>query len=104
MVDGTREPGGAPPGGHTGDGRSVAERFRSIVAETDEGIVILEPDGTISYANAAAEFLLGYAREELVGGDLWKLFPAAVGSDFETHFRGAVDSSLASVPAGRGNC
>lgn len=29
--------------------------------------MILEPDGTISYANAAAEFLLGYPQRELVG-------------------------------------
>ncbi|WP_210420657.1 ATP-binding protein [Aquisphaera giovannonii] len=48
-------------------GPSLAERFRSIVADTDEGVIILEPDGTISYTNAAAEFLLGCARSDLVG-------------------------------------
>ena len=46
------------------------------------------------YVNSEAERLLGRAREELVGGVLWELFPAAVGSDFETHFRGAVESGV----------
>jgi PAS domain S-box-containing protein len=43
-----------------------------------------------SYVNAEAERLLGRSREELLGGDIWELFPAAAGSDFESHFREAV--------------
>ncbi len=39
--------------------------FRSIVAEADEGVLVLGPDGGAAYANPAAEFLLGYGREEL---------------------------------------
>ena len=46
------------------------------------------------YVNVEAERLLGASREELVGGNLWELFPAAVDSDFETHFRGAVESGV----------
>ncbi len=46
------------------------------------------------YVNAEAERLLGQSREEMVGRSLWELFPAAVESDFETHFRGAVDSGV----------
>jgi signal transduction histidine kinase/CheY-like chemotaxis protein len=41
--------------------------FRSIVAKADEGVLILEPDRLISYANPAAEFLLARKRDELVG-------------------------------------
>jgi signal transduction histidine kinase/CheY-like chemotaxis protein len=46
---------------------TAGDRFRSIVAEADEGIIVLEADGRISYANPAAEFLLGCPGEELVG-------------------------------------
>jgi PAS domain S-box-containing protein len=46
------------------------------------------------YVNVEAERLLATTREALVGGDLWELFPAAVGSDFETHFRGAAESGV----------
>lgn len=41
--------------------------FQSIVAEADEGVLVLAPDGLVVYANAAAEFLLGHGREELEG-------------------------------------
>ncbi len=45
-----------------------------------------------SYVNAEAERLLGRPREELVGGVLWELFPAAASSDFEHFYRQAVAS------------
>ncbi len=41
--------------------------FRSIVAEADEGVVVLGPDRILLYANQAAEFLLGHGRDDLVG-------------------------------------
>jgi PAS domain S-box-containing protein len=44
------------------------------------------------YVNAEAERLLQHSREELVGGSIWELFPAAVGSDFETNYRGAAET------------
>ena len=52
----------------------------------------LDRDWRFTYVNAEAERLLGRPREELQGGDLWELFPAAVGSDFEVHYRRAMDS------------
>ncbi|AMV22448.1 ATP-binding protein [Planctomyces sp. SH-PL14] len=60
-----------------GDGVASARRlpsfngtrlpFEAIVAEADEGVLVLEPDGRIGYANDAAEFLLGHRRDELEG-------------------------------------
>jgi signal transduction histidine kinase/CheY-like chemotaxis protein len=43
------------------------DRFQAIVAEADEGIIVLEPRGIIGYANPAAEFLLGHGGAELEG-------------------------------------
>ena len=50
----------------------------------------LDPDWRFTYVNATACALLGARREELLGGVLWDLFPAAVGTDFEHNYRGAV--------------
>ncbi len=44
-----------------------------------------------TYVNAEAERVLGRHREELLGGVIWDLFPAAVGSDFEHNYRAAVE-------------
>jgi serine phosphatase RsbU (regulator of sigma subunit)/PAS domain-containing protein len=45
-----------------------------------------------TYVNAQAERLLGRPREEILGGVLWDLFPAAVGTEFETHYRRAMET------------
>ncbi|WP_164519719.1 SpoIIE family protein phosphatase [Nocardioides ferulae] len=52
----------------------------------------LTPDWRFSYVNAEAERLLGATRGDLVGGSVWELFPAAVGSDFERSFRRAAET------------
>jgi PAS domain S-box-containing protein len=41
------------------------------------------------YVNAEAERLLGRSRDQLRGGVIWELFPAALDSPFEEHYRGA---------------
>ncbi|WP_235003205.1 SpoIIE family protein phosphatase [Blastococcus haudaquaticus] len=49
----------------------------------------LDRDWRFTYVNAEAERVLERDRDELLGGSVWDLFPAAVGSDFERNYRGA---------------
>ena len=49
-------------------------------------------DWRFGYVNAEAERLLGKPRDELVGGSIWELFPAAVGTEFDTSYRRAMDT------------
>lgn len=42
------------------------------------------------FLNSEAHRVMGDIGTELVGGTIWEMFPDAVGSDFETHYRGAV--------------
>ena len=69
-----------------GDARvsRVLETMRSAFFALDRG-------WRFSYVNAEAERVLHRSRDELLGGDIWELFPAAVGSDFEVQYRAAVD-------------
>lgn len=52
----------------------------------------LDPGWRFTYANPEAERLLGGIGSDVVGRVIWELFPATVGSDFETHYRRAVRS------------
>lgn len=65
MVEGSDARNAAGLGSAT-DSASRAQ-FEQIVARAGEGVVILEPNGAIGYANSAAEFLLGHGRSDLVG-------------------------------------
>jgi PAS domain S-box-containing protein len=50
----------------------------------------LDAEWHFTYLNAEAERVLGTTRDDAVGGSIWELFPAAVGSAFEEHYRAAV--------------
>ncbi|TYL36063.1 hypothetical protein CV102_24290 [Natronococcus pandeyae] len=49
--------------------------FQTLAANTSEGLLTLDTESTIVYANPAVERILGYAPEELVGTSKMKLIP-----------------------------
>ncbi|WP_345714067.1 SpoIIE family protein phosphatase, partial [Kineococcus glutinatus] len=75
----------------TGTKDSQARVVR-VLESMHEAFFSLDRDWRFSYVNAQAERLLGFGREELLGSSIWGLFPAAVGSPFETHYRHAAGS------------
>jgi len=50
-----------------------ADRLRMIVNSMDQGLLIVESNGRVQYANPACDRYLGYAPEELVGRSLHDL-------------------------------
>jgi diguanylate cyclase (GGDEF)-like protein/PAS domain S-box-containing protein len=54
---------------------SADARFRSLVESSDDAIVSATPDGLVTSWNAAAERLLGYSSEEILGQSLDVLVP-----------------------------
>jgi len=53
--------------------RQSAERFRSLVQNSSDVILLLTPDLTIRYHTPSVEAVLGYGEEELVGRRLTEL-------------------------------
>jgi PAS domain S-box-containing protein len=49
--------------------------FEDIFQALQEGILVLEADGTVEYANASALRLLGLTETEIAGQILWRLVP-----------------------------
>ncbi|WP_162248023.1 SpoIIE family protein phosphatase [Angustibacter sp. Root456] len=67
-------------------------RVARVMDSMSTGFFFLDPQWQFTFVNAEAERVLGRPREELLGNSIWAEFPAAVGSDFETHYRHAADS------------
>ncbi|KAE8764837.1 SpoIIE family protein phosphatase [Georgenia thermotolerans] len=61
-----------------------------MLEEVPTAFFALSTDWRFTYVNAHAERVLHASREELLGGNVWALFPAAVGTDFETSYRHAM--------------
>ncbi len=74
----------------TTSARAADLHVARVLEAMNEAFFSLDRDWRFSYVNRRAEQVLDRPRGELVGGNVWELFPHAVGSDFETHYRGAV--------------
>ena len=55
--------------------RASEQRFRTVVEAVPSAILLVRKDGVITLANAQAETVFGYAREELVGRPVEMLMP-----------------------------
>ena len=67
---------------------SVDDRFfREVMATSTSGLVSLDEDGTVIFANPAVERLLGYDPDELIGTPLERIVPEGDGAHGERHHR-----------------
>lgn len=55
--------------------RKVSDTFRSLLETAPDAMVLVGPDGRIVIANAQADRIFGYSREELVGSEVEMLVP-----------------------------
>ncbi len=72
-------------------------RVARVLESMSAGFYSLDREWRFNYVNAEAERLLGRSREELLGRNVWELYPAAVGSVFDREYRAAVSSGRTRV-------
>ena len=72
---------------HDGQARTVR-----VLEAMSAAFYSLDREWRFTYVNAEAERILGRSRDEMLGGVVWDLFPAATDSEFETNFRQAVET------------
>ncbi|MFQ1002272.1 SpoIIE family protein phosphatase [Modestobacter sp. SSW1-42] len=63
-----------------------------ILEDMAVGFFTVDRSWVFSRINAEGERILGASRADLLGRNIWRRFPAAVGSPFEAHYRHAVDA------------
>ncbi|MDB5745777.1 MAG: response regulator receiver modulated diguanylate cyclase [Massilia sp.] len=62
------------------------ERLRLIVNSMDEGLMMIEANGRIQYANPACDRYLGYAQGELAGRSIHDLLAPSVAQEYLAYF------------------
>jgi len=67
--------------------RQSEERYRCIVENSKDVIMLTNTDGTINYLSPAAKNILGYDPEELVGKQPWIIHPEDLKRVKEAHFK-----------------
>lgn len=68
--------------------RQAEERFRTLVEAAPNAMLVVCAEGRIVLANAHAETMFGYAREELVGRSIETLVPPRSRAAHELHRQG----------------
>jgi PAS domain S-box-containing protein len=59
----------------------LATRMQNILTSITDAFFSLDGDWRFTYVNQQAETLLERNADELLGGDVWKIFPEALGSE-----------------------
>jgi PAS domain S-box-containing protein len=70
------------------------QRLARILESIGDAFYAFDTRWTCAYVNDRATEQTGKARRDLLGRTLWELFPAALGSSFETAIREAVPGQL----------
>lgn len=72
--------------------RDLEERLATSLRTISDGLIFLDASWHVTFVNPRAEELLGKPAADLVGTDLWSVYPSTIGTPFETAFRHAADS------------
>ncbi|RJP33827.1 MAG: PAS domain S-box protein [Actinobacteria bacterium] len=79
--------------------RESEEKFRSIVEQSGDGIVLVDKDGVIIEWNSAQETIVGLGRDEAVGKPLWEVqyrgaLPEQKTPEYYERLKGSILASL----------
>jgi PAS domain S-box-containing protein len=65
-------------------------RSRAILESIMDSFGLVDPDWRIAYVNPVAEKMTGRSAYELIGKNLWELYPGALGTIIESSFKRAM--------------
>lgn len=67
------------------DLKTAKDRLASLIEAAPDALIITGPDGRILFANAQADRVFGYPREDLIGSDVEMLIPLRFRAAHSTH-------------------
>ena len=73
-----------------GEAEAARENVVSILESIRDGFFAFDSNWRMTYVNSAGVEVLGKSREELIGEQIWWLFPEIVGTALEKYFRSAM--------------
>lgn len=99
-----RSASGAEPFGYLSQALDITERKRAeeqleqskqklseILESIQDDFYVIDPDWNFVYANRQFTSKLGKKPEDLVGNNVWKMFPRHIGKTLEENFRAAME-------------
>lgn len=79
---------------HAGGADELRDDALSLLESLHEGVIFLDQDWRIRYANAAAREISRIAEEHILGPTHWELYPATVGTEQERVYRRSMEERV----------
>ncbi len=73
-----------------GEAEAARETVVTILESIRDGFFAFDSNWKITFVNSAGVRVLGKSREELIGNEIWQLFPSIAGTAVETSYRRAM--------------
>ncbi len=74
--------------------RHIREQIADILDSISDAFIVVNCKWCFTYVNSAAERLLSFKRDELIGMCLWEVLPKAIGTTFENEFHRAISEQV----------
>ncbi|HHT9130632.1 MAG TPA: putative bifunctional diguanylate cyclase/phosphodiesterase, partial [Candidatus Brocadiaceae bacterium] len=74
--------------------RNISEQTDDILDSISDAFIVVNCEWCFTYVNSAAERLLSFKRDELIGMCLWKVLTEAIGTTFEKEFHRAISEKV----------
>lgn len=74
---------------------AIAEEKNRILESIGNAFFAVDTLWNVTYWNKESERLLGYKRGEVIGRNLWELYPETIGTDYFRYYHRAVSDNLA---------
>ena len=87
---------------HGKRGEAAAESLRAIIDNVIDGIITVDQSGTVLSFNPAAESMLGYGANEVVGENIKMLMPDPHRGEHDGYHRGRNEESSGEYRSNRG--
>ena len=70
--------------------REIVQHMTTVLESMSDAFFTLDPIWRFTYVNAQAEKVLRRRRDELLGFNVWEIYPAAVGSVYQIEYQRAM--------------
>ena len=74
--------------------RTNEQRLAGLLGSMSDAFMTFDKDWRFTFVNDEAEILLRHPRSELIGRNLWDVFPQARGTDFDVRLHQAMESRI----------
>jgi PAS domain S-box-containing protein len=74
------------------EAEQARRKLQATIDSITDGLLVLDSEWRVTYVSETAARMIGMTREQMIGHEVWSLFPHAVGTRFQEQYERAVET------------